>query len=82
MDEAIGQAIGHAVVGHEVGIFVEPEMGYLRVHFAFARVAVGQHDINRAHTIGGDEEEMLSHIENLADFATFNFGQFGNFQFK
>ena len=48
-------------------------MGNLRQHFAFARNAVGHDDVEGGDAVGGDEQQTVAEIENLADLAAFHF---------
>ena len=67
------------MVGHQVFGLVEPKIGYLRQHFAFARDAVGHDAIKGGDAIGRDEQQARAQIEILADFAALEFFDTGQF---
>ena len=58
----------------------EPEGRHLRQHLAFVGNGRGKHDIEGRKPVGRDDQEMLTKIINIPDFAPgveFHAGQIG-----
>ena len=73
-------APGEQMVRHERGKFLEPEIGNLREHLAFARDAVGHDDVEGGDAVAGDEQEAVAEVEDFADFAAADFRNPGQIQ--
>jgi hypothetical protein len=61
-------ALAH-VVRHRVLQQVEPEQRELRQHAALARDGGGQHYVERAQAIGGDDQQLVAEVVHVADLS-------------
>ncbi len=57
------------MIGRQRGEALEPEVGQLREHLAFAWDAVGHDAIEGRDPVGGHQQQGLAQIKNLADLA-------------
>ena len=71
---------GQEMVRLPRGHLREPEMRDLRQDFALTRYAIGQDAVEGGNAVGGDKQEAVAQIENLPDFAAFEFADAGQIQ--
>ena len=70
------------MVGRQLRQQIEPKIGELRQHLAFARDAVGHHAIKRGDAVGGDEEQAVPQIKNFPHLAALHFFHTGQIQLQ
>lgn len=59
------------MIGDDVPREVEPEAAHLREHGAFAADVVLEDNVEDADAVGGDHDEILAEVVDLADFSFF-----------
>ena len=75
-------AVREEVIGLEGFRLCEPEVGDLGQHFAFARDAVGHDDVKGGDAVGGDEEQAVAQVEDLAHFAALELAHAGQIELE
>src|SRR5262249_14168943 len=60
---------GYDVIGDDILEVVEPEGRHLRQDLTLVRNRSGENHIERRKTVGGHDEEMLTQVVDVTDFA-------------
>ena len=60
---------GENVVGHDVGQLFEPEQRNLGEDLSLVRNGRGQHDVEGRETVGGDNQQLVAELVDVANFA-------------